>query len=155
MQKNEGMERYVRSWRTSRREWAEAGVRVALSTVVVSASLLKVSDPIPFFTFLTVLGVSPQSVLLVSWTITSIELGLGLLLLLDFGRPWVAFCTSAMMTVFTAVLIFAWTTGTNLDCGCFGTALPSISNRWSILRNAVLCAAGLWLVWSTRPRTHA
>lgn len=54
-------------------------------------------------------------------TLVSVELILGVLLLLGlFLRP-VAIATGIVMLVFIAGIISAWARGLTIDCGCFGT----------------------------------
>ena len=80
-----------------------------------------------------------------------IEIIFGLLLILGlFTRVSAAAATLAMI-IFIFGIIWAWSHGLQIDCGCFspgGELEPGEQNKYlqDIIRDAVLTAGGVWLV---------
>lgn len=79
------------------------------------------------------------------------ELILGLMLLLGVFTRAAAAASAALLVMFMAAIVWAWSRGLQIDCGCFGggghdpNAGPG-TYAWALARDALFLAAA-WLTW--------
>ena len=133
--------------RTSRPRRAAALVlSVAVGSFFVYAGAAKVANPASFRPMLqAVLGGGDATLVPAGYAVVAVDVGLGLLLVLNLGRrAWPFGATLAVLALYTLAL-----TQVDLDeiaCGCAG--LGGVLNDYPYARNAVLaaaCAAGMLL----------
>ncbi len=97
-------------------------------------------------------------ILPVSWsnivavTLPWIELGAGALLILGiFTRP-AALLTTGMLAVFLGAMIYAYSIGLDIDCGCFSSAASSQGKitLFNLVRDSTLVIISLFIVLADR-----
>ncbi|MEV6690447.1 MauE/DoxX family redox-associated membrane protein [Micromonospora sp. NPDC051196] len=137
--------------------WLGLAVRLGLAAVWLYAGATKVGDLAASGRAVHAYQVLPYDVsVVVGAVLPFVELALGVLLLLGLATRLVAGVSAALLVVFIAGIISAWSRGLAIDCGCFGTggALPAgqkPSYLPEILRDlGFLALAGFLLIW---PRT--
>lgn len=137
--------------------WLGLVVRLGLAAVWLYAGATKVGDLAASGRSVHAYQVLPYDVsVVVGAVLPFVELALGVLLLLGLATRLVAGVSAALLVVFIAGIVSAWSRGLAIDCGCFGTGgeLPagqSPSYLPEILRDlGFLALAGFLLIW---PRT--
>ena len=91
----------------------------------------------------------PWATLGLSVALSALEFCLGVFLLFAIHRRMVSRITVVFMAVMTLVTLWIWIGDPVKDCGCFGDAVH-LSNGQTLLKNIVLLACAVVLVW--RPR---
>lgn len=126
--------------------------RYTLAVVLVGSAIGKLLSPFKFHAFVTSVRwmsfLTPTQLLYLA---VVLEILLALLLLLPSFRQSSAILTFAILTAFTAVLMYASNSGIDASCGCFGDFLPSDSPDMSILRNLVLIVLSVIAVSDSKP----
>jgi uncharacterized membrane protein YphA (DoxX/SURF4 family) len=130
--------------------------RLVLGTVFLVAGGLKVTTPESLAKATQAYQVLPHDLAAyVGYALPTIEVILGLLLLLGLFTRISAVLTSLMLVAFIAGIAQAWARGLTIDCGCFGgggtVAADETSYLPRILEDLGMLACGLWLSW--RPRS--
>ena len=90
------------------------------------------------------------AVLTVARTLPWTELALGVLLLFGWKARYVSIGAAAILTLFFVVMLFQYTRGAGIDCGCFGVG-EALSAK-TLARDGALLAAAVLLValsWRT------
>ncbi|MFV2102824.1 MauE/DoxX family redox-associated membrane protein [Micromonospora sp. LOL_024] len=143
----------LRSWRP----WLGLAVRLGLAAVWLYAGWSKVGDLAASGRAVHAYQILPYEVaMVVGAALPLVELALGALLLVGLATRLVAGVSVALLLVFVAGIVSAWSRGLAIDCGCFGVggALPAgqrPSYLPEILRDlGFLALAGFLLIW---PRT--
>ena len=85
-------------------------------------------------------------------TLPWIELGAGALLILGIYTRPAALLTTGMLVVFLAAIIYAYTIGLDIDCGCFSSAASSQGKItfFEIVRDSTLVLISLFIVLADR-----
>jgi len=97
--------------------------QVILAAIFIYAGYAKLREPWPQFA----VSINSFQIVPLSWLeplakyVPWAELLLGLWILSGFLLRWSALVTSAVLTVFFAVLIRSYAMGLAVDCGCFGS----------------------------------
>ena len=87
-----------------------------------------------------------------AWGLPTLELVLGLLLLVGLFTRWAALATALIMTAFIIGIASVWIRGYNIECGCFGgggdTSAEGRDLRYAseILRDLLFAGMSVWLV---------
>lgn len=77
-----------------------------------------------------------------------VELGLGVMLLLQWKYKWILAGTTVLFSLFFLISIYGQAVGVDSDCGCFGGVMTS-SFGWGMLaRNAFLLLCVISLVYN-------
>ncbi len=127
--------------------------RLLIGAIFVYASIYKVLDPAAF-----AVAIRNYMILPISWsnvvavTLPWIELGAGALLIVGiFTRP-AALLTTGMLVVFLGVIIYAYSIGLDIDCGCFSSAVSSQGRItfFDIIRDSILVIISLFTVLADR-----
>ncbi|CAN7422043.1 MauE/DoxX family redox-associated membrane protein [Knoellia sp. LjRoot47] len=130
--------------------------RLVLGAVFLVAGGLKVTTPDASAKATQAYQVLPHDLAAyVGYALPTIEILLGLLLVLGLFTRTAAVLTSLLLVVFVAGIAQAWARGLTIDCGCFGgggtVAADETSYLPRILEDLGMLACGLWL--AVRPRS--
>ena len=127
--------------------------RLLIGGLLIYASVYKIWDSAQF-----AVSIRNYMILPVSWsniiavTLPWIELGAGTMLILGiFTRP-AALLTTGMLVVFLGAIIYAYTIGLDIDCGCFSSAAssPGKITLFHIVRDSTLVIISLFIVLADR-----
>jgi putative oxidoreductase len=127
--------------------------RLLIGAMFIYASVYKVLDPAEF-----AVSIRNYMILPPSWsnvaavTLPWIELGAGALLILGiFTRP-AALLTTGMLVVFLGAIIYAYSIGLDIDCGCFSSASSSQGRITflDIIRDSILVLISLFILLADR-----
>lgn len=126
--------------------------RLVLGAVFLVAGGLKVTTPEASAKATQAYQVLPHDLAAyVGYALPTIEVVLGLLLVLGLFTRVGAVVASMLLVVFIAGIAQAWARGLTIDCGCFGgggqVAADEVSYLPRILEDLGLLACGLWLSW--------
>lgn len=124
--------------------------------VFVYAGILKVADPMSFLDDVRsfdLLG-DPWAAWL-SMGLPWLEIFAGLAVMSGFLRSGGLMILNASLVIFLIAISIAWWRGIDIRCGCFGHADATSNYRDLILRDLLLLAAGIVLVWHGKPRVKA
>jgi uncharacterized membrane protein YphA (DoxX/SURF4 family) len=131
--------------------------RLVLGGVFLVAGALKVTTPEAMAKATQAYQVLPHDVAAyVGYALPTVEIILGLLLVLGLFTRVAAVLTSLLLVAFLIGIAQAWARGLTIDCGCFGgggTVTAEETNYLQrLLEDVGLLACGLWLSW--RPDAH-
>jgi putative oxidoreductase len=123
--------------------------RIIVGGLFLYACLHKIGDPVGFAA-----GIRNYVILPAAWsnlvaiTLPWIELGTGLLLVLGIRTKPAALLTTGMLAVFLAALIYAYSIGLDIDCGCFSSSAESKGRVeiYHIARDTLLFLASLFIL---------
>jgi putative oxidoreductase len=127
--------------------------RLLIGAIFIYASAYKIWAPAEFAA-----SIRNYMILPVSWsnlaavTLPWIELAAGALLILGiFTRP-AALLTTGMLAVFLAAMIYAYSIGLDIDCGCFSSAASSQGKitLFNLVRDSTLVIISLFIVLADR-----
>jgi putative oxidoreductase len=124
--------------------------------VFVYAGILKVADPMSFLDDVRsfdLLG-DPWAAWL-AMGLPWLEIFAGLAVMSGFLRSGGLMILNASLVIFLIAISIAWWRGIDIRCGCFGHADATSNYRDLILRDLLLLAAGIVLVWHGKPRAKA
>ncbi|MFI9530518.1 MauE/DoxX family redox-associated membrane protein [Micromonospora rosaria] len=143
---------------TTLRPWLGLAARLGLAAVWLLAGASKVGDLAASGRAVNAYQILPYDVaVVVGAALPFVELALGVLLLLGLATRLVAGVSTALLVVFVAGIVSAWSRGLAIDCGCFGTggelaAGQSPSYLPEILRDlGFLALAGFLITWPRTP----
>jgi putative oxidoreductase len=128
-------------------------LRLGLAGLFVVAGVLKLNDPSRFALEIANYQLFPglAPFVAIGMPATEIVAGLGLVFLPKRWRQAAATLLAGMLALFLFAVSSALVRKVNIDCGCFGGSEGPIGPL-TVLRNVVLLALALWLVWLERPR---
>ena len=126
--------------------------RLVLGGVFLVAGFLKVTTPEAMAKATQAYQVLPHDLAAyVGYALPTVEIILGLLLVLGLFTRVAAVLTSLLLVVFVAGIAQAWARGLTIDCGCFGgggtVSAEDTNYLQRILEDLGLLACGLWLSW--------
>lgn len=121
--------------------------------VFVYAGILKVADPMSFLDDVRsfdLLG-DPFAAWL-AMGLPWLEIFAGLAVMSGFYRSGGMLILNGSLGVFLIAITLSWWRGIDIRCGCFGHQDATSSYRDLILRDLLLLAAGIVLVWHGKPK---
>ena len=127
--------------------------RLLIGAIFIYASVYKIWAPAEFAA-----AIRNYMILPVSWsnlaavTLPWIELGAGALLVLGIGARPAALLITGMLVVFLGAMIYAYSIGLDIDCGCFTSAASSQGRitLLNIVRDSILVIISLFTVLADR-----
>ncbi|GAB3171740.1 methylamine utilization protein MauE [Micromonospora palomenae] len=138
--------------------WIGLAARLGLATVWLVAGAAKVGDLAASGRAVNAYQLLPYDVAtVVGAALPFVELALGAILLLGLATRLAAGVSAALLVVFVAGIVSAWSRGLAIDCGCFGSggqlaAGQAPSYLPEILRDlGFLALAGFLLIWPRTP----
>lgn len=124
--------------------------------VFVYAGILKAVDPMSFLD-----DVRSFDLLSDPWAawlamgLPWLEIFAGLAVMSGLLRSGGLLLLNVSLLLFLGAISIAWWRGIDIRCGCFGHQDATSSYRDLILRDLLLVAAGIVLVWHGKPKTKA
>ena len=137
------------------RAWIGTVFRVVLAVILFwsgFAKLLEGSDAMRRAIIAYRLGLPNGLTDLIAWGLPTLEIVLGLLLLVGLLTRWAALGTALIMTAFIIGIASVWIRGYSIDCGCFGgggdTTAAGRDARYAaeIARDLLFAGMAVWLV---------
>ncbi|MGA8655168.1 MAG: MauE/DoxX family redox-associated membrane protein [Chthoniobacterales bacterium] len=122
--------------------------RVVLGGLFMFAGVTKAYDPAGFATEIQNYQLLPWvGCVLLALFLPWVEVLAGGSLFLKGCERGALLLISTMLVAFSAALISAMVRGLNIDCGCFGRAIPSTGVVWPLIRNVglMILAGMLWI----------
>ncbi|MGC3992473.1 MAG: MauE/DoxX family redox-associated membrane protein [Chthoniobacteraceae bacterium] len=143
--------------RLFRHPWVQATLRLALGLVFLDAGLVKVRHPQAFADSLEGFRLfSPSIAAMIVNGLPWLEIFCAALLLGGWWRRRAAFSLLMLNLLFLAVLAIAALRGLPVDCGCFGSAAPTMSGTWiALARDLLLLAMTGMVYWHEKPESFA
>jgi protein-disulfide isomerase/uncharacterized membrane protein YphA (DoxX/SURF4 family) len=138
-------------------KWPGVAARLVVGGVWIVAGLLKIGDPAGNVRAVRAYQLLPESLAqLVGHALPTLEIVIGVCLVLGLVTRWVALLSSLMLGAFIIGIASAWARGLEIECGCFGggggpAKGASGAYPWELARDAGLLLLSVYLVW--RPRT--
>lgn len=128
-------------------KWITLIARLLIGLLFIYASIYKILDPSAFAVSIRNYGLIPAAYSnLIALTLPWIELVAGAFLVLGIQTKPAALLTSFMMLVFLGMMIYAYSIGLDIDCGCFSSSSKS-SGRIGIIhifRDGGLALLSFW-----------
>ena len=123
--------------------------RLLIGGLFLYACIPKIADPVGFAAAIrnyTILPAAWSNILAV--TLPWIELGAGVFLILGIQTKPAALLTTSMLAIFLAALIYAYSIGLDIDCGCFSSAAESKGRVgiYHLARDTALFLVSLFVV---------
>lgn len=119
--------------------------RLVLAAVFVVAGVLKLRDPVAFANDVANYQFMPALAPLLAATLPSLEIVVGVALLIAPWRRAAALCAAVLMAMFTVAAGTAYARGLDVACGCFGSTGGAIG--WTTLvRDLALLGAAILVV---------
>ena len=138
--------------------WLGLVLRIVLGGVFVYAGSLKVTHPKEAGLAVQAYRLfPPEFARVVGYALPTIEICLGILLILGLFTRVAAALTGVLLVAFIIGVASVWARGYNIDCGCFGGggdvtgAGRNARYAKEVVRDGVLALVAAWLVY--RPRT--
>ncbi|MBI4964894.1 MAG: DoxX family membrane protein [Desulfomonile tiedjei] len=123
--------------------------RLIIGGLFIYASVYKILDPLDFAVSIRNYGLLPQEWSnAVALTLPWIEMLAGIFLIIGFQTKPSALLTTGMLAVFLGALVYAFSIGLDIDCGCFSSAAasPGRVSMYHILRDTALFAVSLFIL---------
>lgn len=127
--------------------------RLLIGIIFVYASIYKILDPESFaLSIRNYMLVPPSWSNLVGMTLPWVELGGGVFLILGIQTKPSALLTTAMLAVFLGAMIYAYSIGLDIDCGCFSSAANSSGKigTYQLGRDTLLLLVSLFILVKDR-----
>jgi uncharacterized membrane protein YphA (DoxX/SURF4 family) len=104
-------------------KYAILAARIGIGLLFLYASFYKVLDPATFaIAVRNYMIVPPEWSNFIALTLPWIEFVVGIFLIFGIEIQPSALLTTGMLAVFFGAVIYAYSIGLNIDCGCFGSA---------------------------------
>jgi uncharacterized membrane protein YphA (DoxX/SURF4 family) len=123
--------------------------RLIIGGLFVYASVYKILDPAAFAASIRNYMILPAEWSnLAALTLPWIELGAGVFLILGIQTRPSALITTGLLGIFLGAVIYAYSIGLDVDCGCFSSAQSSEGRigAYHLVRDTVLFLISLWIV---------
>jgi uncharacterized membrane protein YphA (DoxX/SURF4 family) len=139
------------------KQWVGLVARLVVGGTLVAAGISKFSDPAGNVRAVRAYDLLPEAVVpTVGHALPTVEIVLGLFLLVGLLTRFFAVLAAVFLTAFIVGIASAWARGLEINCGCFGgsgvPANPQRQYAFDIARDLGLLALAVWLViW---PRTR-
>jgi putative oxidoreductase len=123
-------------------------LRLLLGVLMMVAGALKLSDPSSFANEITNYRLLPQLAPWLAVTLPTIEITLGLMLILapPTWRRAAALGTLTLLAVFTIAVGQVVVRGINVSCGCFGGNTGPVT-LLTVVRDALLLSVAATILW--------
>jgi uncharacterized membrane protein YphA (DoxX/SURF4 family) len=123
--------------------------RLLIGILFVYASVHKIADPADFAVSIRNYMVFPSAwTNIVAITLPWVELGAGGFMIVGIQTRPAALLTTGMLGAFLGALIYAYSIGLDIDCGCFSSAASSTGRVgiYHLVRDTTLFLISLFIV---------
>jgi putative oxidoreductase len=123
--------------------------RFLIGGLFIYAAIYKVLDPGTFSVAVRNYMIVPaQYSNLVAVTLPWVELAVGLFLVLGVQVKPSAFLATGMLAVFLGAMIYAYSIGLDIDCGCFGSVTESAGRigPYHLVRDSILLSVSFLII---------
>lgn len=133
--------------------WLSLVVRLAMAGILIAAAIPKLLDIPQSIIAVRAYRLLPEAIVpFVGTMLPFLELALATLLLVGLFTRWAAIVWLVMMAAFATGVIWAWSQGLSIDCGCFGgggeVAEGTTNYPAHMLERAGFIVLGLYLaIW--------
>lgn len=127
--------------------------RLLIGSLFVYASVHKIVDPVDFAASIrNYMIVPPAWSNVLAITLPWIEIGAGGLLILGIQTRPAALLTTGMLGVFLGALVYAYSIGLDIDCGCFSSASSSAGrvDIYHLVRDTSLFLISMFIMLGDR-----
>ncbi|WP_084079080.1 DoxX family protein [Demequina sp. NBRC 110057] len=101
--------------------WLSTVVRLAMAGILIAAAVPKMLDIPQSIIAVRAYRLLPEAIVpFVGTMLPFFELALAVILIVGLFTRWAAVAWLVMMAGFTIGVIWAWSQGLSIDCGCFG-----------------------------------
>ncbi len=121
---------------------------IVLGSIFIFAGTLKVGDPWVFLGSLPAYGVPSVLRLPITVMMPTIEVLLGIMLIIGWRTRIAATAAAGVLAVFAGVIAFGWANGTLQECGCFGPLLKRTPPQALAQDAAFMVLAVLGMMWA-------
>ncbi len=134
-------------------------IRLVLAGVLLYAGAVKIFEPHAARDAILAYRIFPPSFApVLGYALPTLEIGLGMLLLLGLFVRFAGLATALLMFGFVIGIASVWLRGYSIDCGCFGgggdISPQGRASRYTleIVRDGIFALMGLWLYkWPNTP----
>jgi len=134
-------------------------IRLVLAGVLLYAGAVKIFEPHAARDAILAYRIFPPSFApVLGYALPTLEIGLGMLLLLGLFVRFAGLATALLMLGFVIGIASVWLRGYSIDCGCFGgggdISPQGRASRYTleIVRDGIFALMGLWLYkWPNTP----
>lgn len=127
--------------------------RLIIGGLFVYASFYKLFHPLDFAVSIRNYGILPPAWSnIVALSLPWVEITAGVFLIIGIHTQPAALLTTGMLGIFLAAIIYAFSIGLDIDCGCFSSAAssPGRVGPYHIVRDSVLFASSLVILVADR-----
>lgn len=126
------------------KRWLLLVGRLILGGIFLYAGYLKASEPwLNFAVSLNTWKVLPEDMLEpFARTLPWVEIVLGVATISGLLARWFSLAATALLTFFMGLGVWAYATGRQVDCGCFGSGGGELGPKW-FAEHGVMVALGL------------
>jgi uncharacterized membrane protein YphA (DoxX/SURF4 family) len=127
--------------------WLLAIFRISLGLIFLYAGIIKAQDVQSFADSIATFQILPNvSINLVALSLPPFEVIIGSMLLFGWQSRTAALSTTLLLAIFIIMLGQALIRGLNIDCGCFGSDIPSLWATWgALVRDVLLLIVAAWV----------
>ncbi len=146
-------ENHVLIWDEAHMKYFTLAARLFIGGLFIYASIYKIGDPANFAVSIRNYMIIPPSWSnLLALTLPWIEIGAGVFLILGIQTKPAALLTTGMLGVFLGALIYAYSIGLDIDCGCFSSAESSSGHvgTYHLVRDTFLALISLSILITER-----
>lgn len=112
--------------------------RFAISGVFLFSGISKLNSPNSSLEFIRQFGIEAPIDKVVACGAVTVEILLGVLCLFGFYLRIVFAASAVLLLMFSSAFVWAMGSGYTGECGCFGSAIPTTPDGYSIGRNVLL-----------------
>lgn len=126
------------------RVWLTRSARVFLGAIFLVSGTVKALDAASYLKLIPFFGL-PDALYPVAFLLPSVEVALGVALLLGLAPGRSAWCAAGLLVLLSAVVVHGVLRGTVESCGCFGQ-LVDLGPQATLIKNGalLLLAAAVW-----------
>ena len=135
--------------------WLYRLCALTFGAVFVYAAVMKLRDPLLFQKDIESFDLLPDyGTAALALSLPWLELFAGLAVITGWLRNGGLLLLNLSLIAFFGAIGSAWHRGINIQCGCFGGSTVNANYTELFIRDGVLLALGLWLLWMEHRRAR-